>query len=168
MHLGRFHAAVNEVVVAFGEEQTLGKYDNFINTLQASVSDPNNASQAQVFRTSWEELRTTLSDSALNRMSPLRQRIFEELEISSAYGVGMRDKIEAILREQNATPALALGQLTELRKEFQAVHTSLLSIDKEFSKLHVEYEELSAGEAEVGFSVPESFAKKRDGEMLWW
>ena len=160
MHLGRFHAAIHEVASGFAEEQIIGKFDALINTLQASISDPNNPDQAQSFRNTSADLRQALSNSSLNKMSPLRQRIFDDMGISWSYGIGLRRRIEGVLQEQNATPALALKELNELRSEMKKVHQSLLNIDSEFGQLKIEYEELDAGTGEVGFSIPETYTDR--------
>jgi len=155
MHLGKFHAVINALNVEYSEDGISGKINSVIQQLDSLANNPGNVSVADSFKQHFENLRQQLAASTFNKPYPTLAALLGSINAEKYVGDKLFLRIEALIVENGMTPQLAATALRNLFADVTEFYQQIDTIDTGFTKLKVEFQELKAGEGEIGISIPE-------------
>jgi len=155
MHLGKFHAAITDMVTEYSGRNINEKIQGLIQSLDSLSSNPGNSDIAANFRAQLEILREQLARSTLNKPYPTLAALLDSIDARKYIGDRLFQSIEDIIAKNGMTPQLAATALRELLGKVSAFYQDVSAIDAAFSRLQVEYEDIEPGEGEIGISIPE-------------
>ncbi|HET8705273.1 MAG TPA: hypothetical protein VFM46_03130, partial [Pseudomonadales bacterium] len=120
MHLGRFHYAIDLLVIEYVEEKIGERLSQVINTLNAVSTTPNNPEIAKQFKVALDALRATLVASKLNTPRPVLALILNSISADRYIGEALFSKIRNAIDANQLAPAMAVQELQKIQKEVQA------------------------------------------------
>ena len=153
MHVGRFHAALEDIKQEYKQEQIIELLTQLQSALQQSVSQPTTET-ATGFKSIYTNITKVLSQSEINTITPTRRMIFDDIGATQNLGNGLLERIRNLISSNQIVPANALSELGVLIEKLTKYIASINNIIDEFEALEIEYEELSSGEFEGGISIP--------------
>lgn len=158
MNLGRFHGAIVSLKTEFQDYDLLSHLQKTATALKQSISQPD-APTASAFKNQLTSLSKILEQCPSNNAAPSRRKAYKELGAEDKIGIGLLNKINAILSANNITPADALASIQKTNTEVKEFHQTITTLSDGLEKIEAEYDELKAGEQEIGISIPESVLK---------
>lgn len=158
MNLGRFHGAIWSLRTEFQDYDILSHLNKTIAALNQSISQPD-AQMAAAFKAQITSLSEILGQCPSNNAPPSRRKAYKELGAEDKIGIGLLNKIKAILSANSITPADALASIQKTDKEVQEFYQTITELSDGLEKIEAEYDELEEGEQEIGISIPESVLK---------
>lgn len=156
MNLGRFHAAVAALTSEIKRDQVVTALSQLQSSLQQMVSQPTANQYAQAFRDANAKLTELLANAESNKAFPTRRKLYEEIGAAEYFGSGLAHHIRTIFSNNQVTPANAVAELNKLIQDVNQFYSQLTTIYDAFQKLKIEYDDLDAGEFEIGFSLPKA------------
>lgn len=153
MNLGRFHSAVTTIVNEVKDEQIFQLIENLQTSLQNSISHQTPES-GKIFKEAYSNLIDALENSESNTTFQTRRIIYNEIGATDHIGIGLANRIKNAISENQIAPANALAEIQNINKKSRKYHDMLVVLDETFSDLKIEYDDLSEGEFEIGFSFP--------------
>lgn len=155
MHLGKFHAAVFDLITEYNSKDIPGLLHNVVSHLDSISGNPGNVDVAQAFKAQVEALRSALSSSAMNHPRPTLAAMLDEIGARKYIGDNLFNLVERTISENNLTPQLAAAKLRELIGQTTAFFGQIAAMDAAFNALDVEYVDIDPGEGEIGISIPQ-------------
>lgn len=156
MHLGRFHRAIELMNLDFKSINHVQLIQELVGSLNNLAANPGNQDIANAYKASLENCRMKLSSSALNNPRPILKDMLKSIEAEKNIGDKLFERIRIAISANPAAPTLAAQAIQEILEEVKEFYHHIENIDIGFSKLHVEYDELENGEAEIGLLVPKN------------
>jgi len=147
------HAALETIARDYDQNQVVAKVQALTTTLSNSI-DSGDEQQAAAFNAALTDLYSALDQSPSALATPSRLAIFNEIGATQKIGHGLRTAIQDILEANNVTPANALAELQAMAEKLSKFKTVISQIISGFEELKIEYDELDAGETEVGVTIP--------------
>lgn len=160
MNLGRFHEVVNLVASELSEDKIVGLLSELESALQQSISQSNDDT-AKNFRTKLNDLKSTLEGAESNMFHASKREILNNIGASDRIGKGLWLRIQRAISANNLTPALAMTQISKIRRDVEEFYGSIKQIDDAFTKLDIEYIALDKGEFELGFVIPKNITSDK-------
>ncbi|TXT23409.1 MAG: hypothetical protein FD134_2150 [Gallionellaceae bacterium] len=155
MNLGRFHAAIHSLNNEFQEINIAQLLAQIQAALKQSINTPN-ASTAEAFKASYTKTIVALSEASSNTTFPTRKKIFEDIGADRFIGNGLANKITSLFSENQITPANALAEFQTLVQQIDQFYKRITVLDDTFGAMELEYDDLEAGQFEIGLSLPRS------------
>lgn len=165
MNLGRFHAAIYTVKWELETNKISNLLNSLFTALQQSVSSANE-NTGNEFKKSYAQLQSALRDARSNRANPTRLEIYKEIGATQRIGNGLLATIESIINRNQITPATALTELKDVVDDVALYLERIVSIEDNLENLNIEYEELKAGEFEIGFALPHELVGTTLGSLV--
>lgn len=160
MHLGKFHAMINELALEYSKGRVNTQIQSVIQHLDSLAANPGNAEIANAFKTQIDALRTVLSESSLNKPYPTLAALLDSIDAQQYVGDQLFQNIEDVIAKNGMTPQLAATSLRQLLTKVAAFYQEVTAVDNAFTKLAVEYSGLESGEGEIGISIPKPEGKR--------
>lgn len=154
MHLGRFHRAIELLHADYQAIKHDKLLQDIVGHLNAMSGNPGNAEIATNFKKSIDTCRSTLLQSALNRPRPILRLMLESIGANEFIGERFFLRVMAAIEANPGATALVVQSITALQQDTQKFYQQIATLDKTFSGLKVEYDELEEGEAEIGLLIP--------------
>ncbi len=158
MNLGRFYGVIVSLETEFQDYDILSHLQKTASALKQSINQPNEQT-ASAFKTHLTSLSEILEQCPSNNAAPSRRKAYKELGAEDKIGIGLLNKINTILSANNITPADALASIQKTNKEVEEFYQTITALSDGLGKIEAEYDELKAGEQEIGISIPESVLK---------
>ena len=160
MHLGKFHAVIDELATEYSNGNIASQIQSVIAQLDSLAANPGSPEIAKAFRTQVDVLRNALSSSPLNKPYPTLTALLNSIGAQQYVGDRLFQNIEDVIAKNGMTPQLAAASLRELFAKVVAFYQEVTAINNGFTRLAVEYTDLEAGEGEIGISIPEPEGKR--------
>lgn len=154
MHLGRFHRAIELLHADYRTIKHDRLLQDIVGHLNAISSNPGNAEIAKNFTKSIDTCRNTLLQSSLNRPRPILRLMLESIGATEFIGERFFLRVMAAIEANPGATALVVQSISALQSDTQKFYQQIATLDKTFSELKVEYDELEEGEAEIGLLIP--------------
>jgi hypothetical protein len=154
MHLGRFHRAIELLHTDYQAIKHDQLLQDIVGHLNAMSGNPGNAEIATNFKKSIDTCRSTLLQSPLNHPRPILRLMLESIGATEFIGDRFFLRVMAAIEANPGATALVVQSITALQQNTQKFYQQIATLDKTFSELQVEYDELEEGEAEIGLLIP--------------
>lgn len=155
MHLGKFHAAVTQIVREYKGMGVASQLMSVINLLDSVSNNPGNTEIAQSFQNQVKGLKGVLMNSDFNTPRPTLAMLVDAMGASDFVGQRLFKRVEDVIQQNSMTPQLAAVRLRELYAAIEKFYNNLFAVDSAFTEMEVEYEKLDFGEGELAISIPE-------------
>ncbi len=153
MNMGRFHAAVTALIAEFDSIGTIGHLQSVEAALQASISQPSEETAIE-FKKKYKNILDVLAESGSNFEAPTRRMIYAEIRAIDNIGLVLSNRIKESFSSNNVTPSSALAELIKIREGVVEFYSNISVLEGQLNDLDIEYDELEAGEFEIGISIP--------------
>jgi hypothetical protein len=153
MNLGRFHAAIYSIKQEIKSDSNFELLTELQTNLQNSISQQT-PDAAKIFKDSYSFLIDTLERANSNFTFPTRRKIYQVLGATKHIGAGLLERIKNVISENQIAPANALAEIQGIYADSKDFFDKIIILDKTFSELEIDYDELKSGEFEIGFSFP--------------
>lgn len=156
MHLGRFHRVVELLNAEFQSINPNALLQDIVGNLNAVAANPGNTDIAGNFKQSLEKCRQALAQSSLNQPRPIMASMLHSIGAHEFVGDRLFERVMAAIQSNPGAPALSVQLLTKLQEKTQQFANTVATLDKAFTNLQVEYDDLEPGEAEIGLLIPKN------------
>lgn len=153
MHLGRFHATVDDLEKYFSDakipdfcERCAGHLDNYAQTRDVA--------HLNSFKAEYAKLLQAVEVSNAELWQPYAQQIISELEIGDVIGQNLTSSIQQITSVRTFDHAGIASDLRQIAALVKKKSSHIESINLAFYDLNVEYERVVEHEAEIGVLLP--------------
>lgn len=153
MNLGRFHSAIFSIKNEIEVDDNLILFSTLQTNLQNSIAQQTSEA-ATLFKKSYADLISILENAESNFTFPTRRKIYEEIGATEYIGIGLANKIKETISENQISPANALAEMQKINTNASKYFEQMKVLDATFTELDIEYDELRAGDFEIGFSFP--------------
>ncbi|MHB1058222.1 MAG: hypothetical protein ACYC0F_10150 [Rhodanobacter sp.] len=161
MHLGRFHAVINDLALHFRAAKLVPKLEKASELLELYGSN-RNQTDIDAFKSLIGQIRDAAEINDRDLDQPYAQQIIDELDIREILNPDFSRKINEIISRASFDPHGLAQELKSVAEEFSTKIQQVLSIDSSFDKLGVEFQRVAEDESEIGFLLP----KEVVGETL--
>lgn len=154
MNLGRFHSAINAIKTEVERDKNIQLLSELQTKLQNLVNE-HTAESGDLFKNSYANFINTLEKAESNFTFPTRRIIYKEIGAAKHIGIGLAEQIKKIISENQITPGNALAAIQIVNQELTTFYEKIKLLNNTFSDLKIEFDGLSPGEFEIGFSFPQ-------------
>ena len=155
MHLGRFHDALLHLQSDIAARRVPDQFDQLIVHLSGYINSPTEATATQ-YKTTLADLKNSLIPASGSLLPPSSRAVIDHIGRARLTGEGLWRTIEAILVENNVTPAKALTDLQAVRAELGVFMQNVGNVLTAFALFNIERAVLEPGGFELGLSIPRS------------
>lgn len=162
MHLGRFHATIFALADHFRSAKIQTKLEECAAALDqyAQSRDP---TVLQTFRDKFDSVLKAAETKDADLQQPYSQQVINELSVADFLDTKLQDTLHWIVAERAFDHAGIASDLRELAGDITKKSSRILEIDKAFTELAVEFEQVEGSEAEIGVLLPREIV----GESLF-
>lgn len=153
MHLGRFHAVINDLAIHFHRVALPAKLEQSASLLDQYTSSRTTA-QLEAFRTSIDQLYEAAAIEDPDLLQPYAQQVIGELSLEGVLPPKLTEAVAKAISDGSFDPAGLSAELRKLAAKATKKIEQIATIDAAFTGLDVEYERVARTEAEVGFLLP--------------
>lgn len=153
MHLGRFHTTIYDLALHFKKGDLETKLEQCAVALDQYASSQTQP-QLDAFRSAYNQLLVASEISDLDLKQPFSQQVIDALAIQDILDPVLPNVLQNIVKERAFDHA-------GIAKDFRAIAALLakkvaqiVSIEKAFDELNVEFERVEETQAEVGILLP--------------
>lgn len=154
MHLGKFHAVVNQIDKFIQSSGINTLLANLTTSLAAVISNPSHPETAKAFKIHYETLRNTLLESPFNKLNPSEKSIVNEIGGFEYLGIGLLETIDIEIEGNNLAPSIAFAGIQAINNKATEYFQRISSINQAFTELGIEYTILEPEETEIGIIIP--------------
>lgn len=165
MNVEKLNSLAYDIVDENKTLQYVPKFQNVINTLQNVINQPQQPQHQTNLTNQINALKDALSKSLVNDLSPAWYQVLVELNISEIMGNKLSDKVDAILSKNQITPSNAKNELNKLFTKLNDKITGFTNIVSGLETLDIGYDDLDAGECEIGVLIPRKYIKNDLGKL---
>lgn len=153
MHLGRFHATIFALAGHFRSANIQTKLEECAAALDqyAQSRDP---TVLQTFRDKFDSVLKAAETKDADLQQPYSQQVINELSVADFLDTKLQDTLHWIVAERAFDHAGIASDLRELAGDITKKSSRILEIDKAFTELAVEFEQVEGSEAEIGVLLP--------------
>jgi hypothetical protein len=156
MDAGRLLQVVAEFVAEVTSIKLQETLSAVASSLQQSMQVPNQPTHEQNFKDGLSRLRDALNKCQSNSWTPSKRLILEQAGLATATGVGLGEKIAAILTRGSVIRQPILNELHALVQEVQQKIAQATQATSALAQLGVKPARPPAGMAEIGFLLPDA------------
>lgn len=165
MNAERLHAIAKAVLREITRTKSRETLTSLVQSLDASVSSPAEATYQQQVSEHREALRAALVSAGSNQFSPAWRQALRELGLSELLGSELLARIEEIFNRNQITQSVARDELQQLSADLDAAATALDQLTQGMSGLNLGWDELGPGEVELGILIPRAFVHNELGGL---
>ncbi len=154
MHLGRFHAVVQELSSFYQEAALSQKLDTCASSLD-SYAQSRAQSHIESFKTGLESFRASATAVPEFLQQPHSVSVVEQLGLSTLLGEALYATVTGIVYgDQSYDHVSVAAELRKLTSSLNSRVASVVALDKSLDDLNVEYEHVADDESELGVLIP--------------
>jgi hypothetical protein len=153
MNAERLHAIVRALDKELSSLGTVQKLEALHNSLQTLVQQ-SHPSHQQLFANSRNAFMGALAHSASDDFSPAWRQLLNEMGGAKYFGKPLKAIVEAIIDQNQMTPAVALEEIGKLLKSLQEYDSAIDQLIGAFKKFNISDERLEPGACEIGMLIP--------------
>lgn len=165
MNVEKLNSLAYDLVEENKKLKYVTKFQTALGSLQNVINQPQQAQHQTNLTKQLDDLKTSLSKSLVNALSPAWYQVLVELEIDDVFGDRLYDSIYRILSSNQITPAKAKTDLDLLFNKLNSKMTAFTSVVSGFESLEIGYDELDEGESEIGVLIPRDYIKNDLGKL---
>jgi hypothetical protein len=166
MNAERLHVIARALLDELEDDGVLGALQSLVTACLQIAQNPGNASIQQNFVNARVKFLDTVTDTSSDSFPLTWKQVVSDLGGQELFGKRLKERIEEIIRENQATLAVAHTKLNAILTELQKFHQALSWLNQAFAVLNIGFEELSPGEAEVAVLIPRSAVNDELGEFI--
>jgi|CXWL01.1.fsa_nt_gi hypothetical protein len=154
----RLHSVVSVLLQEYKVLDLAKRFAALQARLNASVASPT-PENAEIYKTALDEFESGLLTSATINFVPSQQRILSAIGGTDKVGTGLFHRIDALLNENQITPAHALAKMQGVYEEFVQFQATLERLSRSLVDLHVGTEDPSGETYELGILIPKELVE---------
>jgi hypothetical protein len=159
MNAESLKALAAKVKADLENHDTINRLTQLRDALRNTVNSPAEPSYQKSVAEYLQNVRQSLSDSAVNSMAPSERQRLEEMNILQCLGADLLEEIEDLFTRNSITPSVILDSVTAIVDANTQIYGELTSLVNTFDFLSIESDDLQPGECEVGVELPRQFVQ---------
>jgi len=152
MNAEQLHAISIELQEIINESQTKHLLSKLKSALQQLVSQP--SQHQELVAQTRSDLVENLSTSTYNEWTLNRLQIAKEIGSTEIFGFALASRIEQSFETNAATPEVIRTDIEQMETEVSEFDAALTQLIQSFEAFEIGFEELEAGEGEIGVIIP--------------
>jgi hypothetical protein len=153
MNAERLHAIAIALHQEMNSSGIAAKVEQLCAALQTVVNQPHPNHQENLANR-MKAVYSTLDAAPSDTFSPALRQSLSEMGGTQLFGKSLKAIIEEIFQRNQITPAVALRELQEIRKQLESFQTALHHLISAFSQFKIGDEKLEPGQCEIGMLIP--------------
>jgi hypothetical protein len=155
MNAERLRGIVDFLLGVENKEKIQDKLDGLSAQIDGLAGSPADQNAQRNTAAALDALQTTVG-TFYDALSPAQKRNIAEVRAGEFFSRAMVDEISSALAKNGITPAVVREQVRQLKERRYRYIETLRNSQTNLDQLGVREETLSAGQAEIGFSIPKA------------